>query len=105
MRAIPGKLFPPVAALLLAGCATGFDRGAIRERLAGERVEVDDAEIAKALALRPQIRLPIKVAVFLNAEALDRPGRAARPEAGVPGWRWTVRDEEAIAAWAEPLRT
>ena len=50
MRAVRGRSITPLL-VLMAGCATGFDRKAIRERLAGERVEVNDAEIQRALQL------------------------------------------------------
>ncbi len=44
------------------------------------------------------------MAVFLNASSLDRPGRTPGAGPSGAGWRWTERDAEAIASWAEPLR-
>ncbi len=85
-----------VIALAIAGCKTssGFDRGPIRERPAGERPRFgpNDGDIAQVLAARPQVRFPMRVAVLLGS-ADGKPTT------------WTVGDEAAIGAWAEPLRS
>jgi hypothetical protein len=111
-----------IAALAAAGCKTssGFDRGPIRERLPGERPQIsaEDADIARALAARPQVRLPMRVAVLLTAGPLERAGDAGRgsghscwaapPQDDSARWPadrfWRVGDEAAIGAWADPLR-
>jgi hypothetical protein len=94
-------------ALLLTGCATGFNRQAIQERLADAPIEVTDADIQAALARKAQLHFPIKVAVHLVAESYDPAFgfKSYRPDYPVdPGWRWTTADKERIAQWAEPLR-
>jgi hypothetical protein len=75
---------------VLAGCASGFDRGAIAERLEGQARVVNDAAVLHALQVRPQLRFPIKVAVFLAAESGAPAGshRTGGPED--PGWKWSV---------------
>ena len=97
--------------LLLTGCATGFNRQAIQQRLADQPAVVDDAEIQAALDRKPQLRFPIKLAIHLTAETYY-PGLRAAPRTppwapdGTPSadWRWTVKDREMIDQWAQPLR-
>jgi len=73
---------------LLAGCSHGFDRGALRKRLAGERTVVTDQEIREALARKPQITLPFSLAIEVQNDL---------------GLRWDVKDKEKIVAALEPL--
>jgi len=98
------KTIYPLLPIVIAGCASGFDRGVIAQRLEGQRVVVNDAEVLRALQVRPQLRFPIKVAVFLEADscASGSPHRTSGPS--IPGWRWSVKDREQIASWAEPLK-
>jgi len=76
---------------LLCGCATGFDRAALQERLNDGSLQMPDAAIAEARAARPQLRLPCRVAVHLGAAHQD-------------GWRWTAEDKAVMAAWADSLK-
>lgn len=92
--------------LLLTGCATGFNRQAIEQRLANQPLIVNDSEIQAALDRRPQLRFPIKLAIHLAAESYHPD---ALPRMGYRGpwtadWRWTMQDRERIDQWAEPLR-
>jgi hypothetical protein len=57
------------AALFLTGCATGFNRQGIEQRLAGQAFVVDSESIQEALDRKPQLRFPIRVAVHLVAES------------------------------------
>src|SRR5437764_1394562 len=85
--------------VLFLGCSHGFDRGRIRERLAGGERQVTDADVRAALDLRPQLSFPIRVgAAFLDEETVDRadPGAAA--------FRWRETDRDALIAAGEPLR-
>ncbi len=94
-------------ALLLTGCATGFNRQAIEQRLADQPIEVTDADIRAVLNRNAQLRFPIKVAVHLVAETYHPRygGGPVRPDMRfAPDWRWTTADRERIAQWAEPLR-
>jgi len=85
--------------VLAAGCSHGFDRGRIRERLAGEERQVDDDDIRAALAAKPQLRFPIKVGiVFLD----DEP--AARWDPRAAHFRWRDGDREAMVAGLAKLR-
>jgi hypothetical protein len=91
------KVLTVLALLFLSGCSTGFDRGALKERLAGEALQVDDADIKAALELKPQLRFPIRLGVFLIADSYNRPVDY--------DWRWSVEDKRLIDSWAEPLKS
>lgn len=92
------------ALLLLSGCATGFNREGLQQRLAGQPLEVNDADIRAALAKKGQLRFPIRVAVHLAAETY-RPGDGRAPYRARPeDWRWSVKDKEQLARLAEPLK-
>ena len=77
--------------ILLAGCATGFDRAALQERLNDGTLQMPDDEIVTARAARPQLRLPCRVAVYL------KPGDRS-------DWRWTPEDKAAMEPWAATLK-
>ena len=81
-------LFVPV---LLCGCATGFDRDALRERLNDGSIQMPDTAIAEARAARPQLRFPCRMAVYLKS-----------PERG--DWRWTPDDRAALEKCAAALK-
>jgi len=80
-----------LASVLVCGCAHGFDRDALRERLNDGSLQSPDAAIAEARATRPQLRFPCRIAVYL------RP--ADRSE-----WRWTPEDRSAMETWAAALK-
>ena len=91
-----------IAALTLSGCATGFDRGALRERLASEPLQVTEQDIKAALELKPQLRFPFKLGVYLQAES--RGPSYGYPSGLRPGeWRWTEADKSEILSWRKPL--
>lgn len=81
----------PILLLLLCGCAHGFDRAALRERMNGDAVQSSDAAIAEARGLRPQLRFPCRVAVYLHPD-------------GRGDWRWTPEDKAAMEVWATALK-
>lgn len=83
----------PVAALALfaLGCAHGFDRDALRERLNDGTLQITDRAIAEAREQRPQLKLPCRVAVYL------------RP-VGDRDWRWTPDDRTDMEALAALLK-
>lgn len=85
--------------LLFGACASGFDRGALRERLAGEPAEVDDEAIREALALSPQLRFPFRMAVKVLAP--EPPGYVDWSRH--PALEWTGGDREALLAGLAPL--
>lgn len=82
---------PTLAALLACGCAHGFDRNALRERLNDGSVQSNDADIAEVRELKPQLRFPCRIAVYLK----PAPGH---------DWRWTPEDRAAMEKWAEALK-
>ena len=67
--------------VLLAACAgsRGFDRGAMSRELRSDTPVVNDEEIAKVLALRPQIAPPFKLGVYFRSTQ-----------------RWTGSDKDAV---------
>ena len=86
MRAVLG-----LSLLVAAGCATGFDRGALVERLQKEGVfEIQDKEIQEVRALKPQLTFPCRIAVYL------------KPPSG-SDWRWTTQDKEILSNSAKVL--
>ena len=94
MRKI-GTLFT----LCLAGCVTtssGFDRGVLHDslRTKGE-TQVTDEEVKKAMELRPQLKFPCKVAIYLYDG--DNKDWAYQ-------WRWGPKDKELILSWMNTLK-
>jgi rhombotail lipoprotein len=77
--------------VLLCGCANGFDRAALQERLNDGSLQMPDAAIAEARATRPQLRFPCRIAVYLKPA--DR-----------GDWRWTPEDRAAMEPWAAALK-
>ncbi|HEY8241376.1 MAG TPA: hypothetical protein VIH35_08015, partial [Kiritimatiellia bacterium] len=92
-----------LACLALAGCSTGFNRAGIQQRLEGQVVVIDDAEIRQALEKKPQVRFPMRVAVYMAAEAYDKRSHGSYRDESEP-WRWTMADKEKLDALAKPLR-
>ena len=79
-------LFAPV---LLFGCAHGFDRNALQERLNDGSLQISDSSIAEARSLKPQLKFPCRVAVYFQSERGD--------------WHWTPDDKAALKTWSETL--
>lgn len=77
---------------LLGGCATGFDRAALQERLNDGTLQMPDEAIAAARSTKPQLRLPCRIAVYL------------KPGDNHSGWRWTPEDKAAMETWAVALK-
>jgi hypothetical protein len=89
MRAVVG-----LSLLVVSGCANGFDRGALQERLQKESVasrEVQDKDIQEVRALKPQLTFPCRLAVYLKP-----------PSGG--GWHWTSQDKEILNSAAKVLQ-
>jgi len=74
------------APVILAGCAHGFNRDLLQERLNDGSLQVTDTAIAEARSLKPQLKLPCRVAFYL------KPSNQG-------DWRWTTEDRAAL----EPL--
>lgn len=77
--------------LIPLGCAHGFDRDALRERLNDGTLQINDKAIAEARELRPQLKLPCRVALYL-VPPRDR------------DWRWTPEDKAHLDALAAALK-
>jgi len=77
--------------LIPLGCAHGFDRDALRERLNDGTLQINDKAIAEARELRPQLKLPCRVALYLTPPR-DR------------DWRWTPEDKAQLEALATALK-
>jgi rhombotail lipoprotein len=73
-------LFVPV---LLCGCAHGFDRSALQERLNDGVIQTTDASVSEMRGLKPQLRFPCRVAVYL------KPSNSH-------DWRWTPEDKVVL---------
>jgi hypothetical protein len=93
------ELLVVFAVLAIAGCSTGFDRGALRERLASEPLQVTEQDIKAALELKPQLRFPFKLAVYLQEES-----RGSDYNRSSSQWRWSEADKSEIVSWEKPLR-
>ncbi len=85
------------ATCLLIGCAgRGFDRGALVRAARVGQPEVTDAEIARTLALRPQLTFPFRLAVWFRQPQKDHYSRASV-------FRWRDEDREAVLGALRPL--
>lgn len=54
--------------IFLTGCATGFNRQGIQQRLDDQPIEVTETAIKAALEKKSQIRFPIKLAVHMVSD-------------------------------------
>lgn len=89
MRRLTGSLGLPL--LLLAGCASGFDRQALTSRMQNESLSIVDPDQVKARQAPPQLKFPCRVAVYLRPDGRD-------------GWRWDAKDKAVMESWAKVLR-
>jgi hypothetical protein len=78
-----------LSTLVLSGCAHDYQHAGLRARLQDEGLQVVDEEICNALAMKPQLTFPCRIAVHLA------PGR---------DWRWTAQDKALMEQWAIALR-
>src|SRR5262249_47178876 len=82
---------PLLAVAALAGCATGgLNRTGLVPRMQSEPLQVNDDEIKQALALKPQLSFPCRVAFYFDP-------------AGCGSWHWTARDKDLLRQVAESL--
>ena len=72
------------------GCAAGFDRAALQERLNYGSLQTPDLAISESRAMRPQLRFPCRVAIYMT------PGN---------GWRWEPEDKAALEPVAAALKS
>ncbi len=93
MKILMPLLFFAAVAATLCGCtASGFDRGAIQQAWNSQEIVYDDAAIRDALAKKPQIRFPIRVAVHLDTLRYGNE------------WRWTMEDRRMLESYAQTLK-
>lgn len=78
-------------AIALPGCASkrGFDRGAAGNQLREAAPAVSDQDIKDAFEIKPQLKYPFKLAMFLNG--------------GGWNWRWTGEDKDSFLALEKRL--
>jgi len=79
-----------VILLLVTSCASkkGFNRGALQDQLRVKDVVVTDAEIAKVLKTKPNLKKPFKLAVYLKEpQNLYRYSHS---------WRWSSEDKASL---------
>ena len=92
-----------VLLLTIVGCARGFDRGALRDQLTHEGpAQISDADIQRALELRPQLTFPFRLAVYLQRDQVER--RSYNDNVHNGSWRWEGGDKDSILA-TEKLRS
>jgi rhombotail lipoprotein len=77
------KYLPLFVPVLLCGCAHGFDRSALQERLNDGVVQTTDTSVSEMRGLKPQLRFPCRVAVYL------KPSNSH-------DWRWTPEDKVVL---------
>ncbi len=90
------------------GCAArGFDRGALRHEMRQDLpTEVTDSDIQKALELKPQMKFPFRLAVYLKSEGRGLAG-ASSPQLRYRNhlrWRWEGEDKDSLLSIAEKLK-
>jgi hypothetical protein len=90
-------LFTVLLALLFSACTAsrGFHRDALRTEL-NDKIEVTDAEIAKALSLKPQLPHPFSVGIYFKDPETARWGS--------PSWHWSEEEKQKVLASAEKLK-
>jgi rhombotail lipoprotein len=96
------KLLIAMLAMVLAtGCysARGFDRGALREQMGLATPEITDQEIEKTLSRTPQLKFPIRLAVYFMT-----------PQKIQYDWRswditWDDHDKSSLLSMAEDLKS
>ena len=82
-------LFP----VFLAACsAHGFDRGRISQGFADEPKQISDQDIRSAMANKPRLKFPFKLAVQLRDDECYRCGA------------WREEDQQKILSWGEQLK-
>ena len=79
-------------AVLASSCSANFDRKQIQERIVDQSLQLNEQEVAEVLKLKPQLKLPCRVAVHLASEK------------GSATWRWTQRDRDVVEAWGKKLK-
>jgi hypothetical protein len=79
------------ALLLLSGCAGGFNRAALSARMQDDSLQVTDEAILEAQSVKPQLRLPCRMAVYLKPSSQG-------------AWRWSAKDRAALESWAATLK-
>ncbi len=110
--------------LITAGCSTsrGFDRGFLKSTLVplshndesasasdqggAPALQVSNHDIERAFALRPQIPLPFRLAIYLAPEIPEyrRPVIPRRVAYETVKWKWDTKDKEKLLAWGEDLK-
>lgn len=79
-----------ITSIFLTACASkkGFNRGALQDQLKVKDVVVTDAEIAKILKTKPNLKKPFKLAVYLKEpNNFHRYGYS---------WRWSSEDKASL---------
>lgn len=90
---------------LVWGCATGFDRGAIQERLSGDQLQVSNQHVSEVLALKPQVRFPFKLGIYLDSGRAGYSERSPRERiASLGSVEWRVADKEKVLAALDFLK-
>jgi hypothetical protein len=88
-----------VAVLLSTACTMsprGFDRGALTRAARVEAKEVTEADIARALELRPQLTFPFRLAVWFRPPRVEHEWREEH-------LRWRDENRETVLGALRPL--
>ena len=109
------RLIAVFLAVALAGCgARGFDRGALRQHMVEEAPpDVTSTDIQRALDLKPQLKFPFRLAVYLQpsvsyvAAAEWRPyeTQSAVQSVSRREWRWEGEDKDRVLSVGEKLKS
>jgi hypothetical protein len=97
-RSVGFSVLAALCAVALAACAgsAGFQQASLREQLTAKPPEVNDEDVARALALKPQLPKPFRLGIFF---------RKARSEDREPGWRWSAQHKRDLLESVADLRT
>jgi hypothetical protein len=78
--------------VLVCGCrSAGFDRVALQQRLNDGTVQMPDATITEVRGLKPQMKFPCRIAVYL------KPSNSQ-------DWHWSPTDKAAMDVWIAALK-
>lgn len=85
-------LLTTLTTTLTPTCSTGFDRGALRQRMQEERAVVTDTEVQRVLDLKPQIQFPARLGIYFQDDNYRWGGAT-----------WETADKEILKTLSEQL--
>lgn len=83
--------------LVVMGCSASFDKSELRRTLSNEPLQVTDEEIQRVLDIKPQLRFPMKLGVYLAASEGPAAGESLFTE-------WSEAERTRLTSEIEALK-